>query len=48
MLKYIIKRLFQMVIVIFIVSLLVFILSSFTGDPVYMLLPQNASLEEDC
>ncbi|NMA12081.1 MAG: ABC transporter permease [Chloroflexi bacterium] len=46
MIRFIIRRFFQMILVLFIVSLMVFLLSSFTGDPVYMLLPPDATLEE--
>ncbi|MGI6774309.1 ABC transporter permease [Acetomicrobium sp.] len=46
MLKLVIKRLFQMVLVLLIVSLIVFILSSMIGDPVSLMVPENASPEE--
>jgi len=43
MTKYIIKRLYQMVIVLFIVSVIVFFVMSFTGDPVLMIVPPDAT-----
>jgi len=46
MIKYVIKRLFQMFIVLFVVSLVVFILTNFIGDPIAMLLPEDATQEE--
>lgn len=46
MLKYTIKRILQMFMVMLIVSLLVFMLTSFLGDPVNMLVKENASAEE--
>ena len=46
MLKYIVKRLIQMFVVLFVVSVLVFFLTNLIGDPVDMLVPQNATLEQ--
>lgn len=46
MVKYIIKRFIQMIAVLFIVSILVFLLTNFIGDPVDMLVPENATLEQ--
>ena len=46
MIKYFIKRLGQLVVVIFIVSILVFILTSVIGDPVFLLVQEDASPEE--
>lgn len=37
MLKYIVKRFVQMIVVLFVVSILVFMLTNFIGDPVDML-----------
>lgn len=46
MVKYIVKRFIQMIAVLFIVSILVFLLTNFIGDPVDMLVPENATLEQ--
>ena len=46
MIKYIIKRLLQMLVVLFVVSLVVFIFTNYIGDPISMLLPEDASQEE--
>ena len=46
MIKYVVKRFVQMIVVLFIVSLLVFLLTNFIGDPVDMLVPENATLEQ--
>ena len=46
MIKYVVKRFAQMIVVLFIVSLLVFLLTNFIGDPVDMLVPENATLEQ--
>lgn len=46
MLKYIVKRFVQMVVVLFVVSILVFMLTNFIGDPVDMLVPENATVEQ--
>ena len=45
MFRYFLRRLFQMFIVLFVVSVLVFIIMSFTGDPVYMLVPLDSKPE---
>ena len=46
MFGYLIKRLIQMVIVLWAVSVLVFIMMSFTGDPTFMMVPLDASDEQ--
>ncbi len=46
MLKYILKRFIQMFTVLFVVSVLVFLLTNFIGDPVDMLVKENATMEE--
>ncbi len=46
MIKYVVKRFIQMIAVLFIVSVLVFLLTNFIGDPVDMLVPENATLEQ--
>jgi len=46
MLKVLIKRLLQMILVLLIVSLIVFVLSSMIGDPVSLMVPENASPKE--
>lgn len=46
MLKYVIKRVMQMVLVLFVVSMVVFILTNYIGDPISILLPEDASEEE--
>lgn len=46
MIKYIIKRFMQMIVVLFVVSVLVFLLTNFIGDPVDMLVRENATAEE--
>ena len=46
MLKTIVQRFFQMILVMVIVSMLVFAMTYFIGNPVYLLLPQNASEEQ--
>ena len=46
MLKYIVKRFVQMIVVLFVVSILVFMLPNFIGDPVDMLVPENATVEQ--
>lgn len=43
MAKYLLKRVFQMVVVLFAVSLIVFFVMSFTGDPVLMIVPPTAT-----
>ena len=44
--KYIVKRFVQMIVVLFVVSILVFMLTNFIGDPVDMLVPENATVEQ--
>ena len=44
MIKYVVKRFAQMIVVLFIVSLLVFLLTNFIGDPVDMLVPEMQPL----
>lgn len=46
MLKYIVKRFMQMIVVLFVVSILVFMLTNFIGDPVDMLVPENATAQQ--
>lgn len=46
MIKYVIKRFAQMMAVLLIVSVLVFLMTNFIGDPVDMLVPEDATLEE--
>jgi peptide/nickel transport system permease protein len=46
MFGYLIKRLIQMVVVLWAVSVLVFIMMSFTGDPTYMMVPLDATDEQ--
>lgn len=46
MLGYLIKRLIQMIVVLWAVSVLVFIMMSFTGDPTYMMVPLDATDEQ--
>ncbi|MCX7560655.1 ABC transporter permease [Sulfitobacter sp. F26204] len=43
MLGYLLKRLIQMVLVLWIVSVIVFLMMSFTGDPVFMVVPIDAT-----
>ncbi|MCA0344370.1 ABC transporter permease [Shinella sp. 838] len=43
MLGYTIKRLLQMVLVLFVVSVIVFLMMSFTGDPVFMVIPIDST-----
>ena len=43
MLKTIIQRFFQMIIVMIIVSMLVFVMTYLISNPVYLLLPENAT-----
>lgn len=43
MIKYIFKRFYHMILVLFIVSIIVFFVMSFTGDPVLMLVPLDAT-----
>ncbi len=46
MISYLLKRVFQMVVVLWVVSILVFIMMSFTGDPTYMMVPLDATEAE--
>jgi peptide/nickel transport system permease protein len=46
MFGYLTKRLIQMVIVLWAVSVLVFVMMSFTGDPTYMMVPLDATEEQ--
>ncbi|KAE9627257.1 ABC transporter permease [Parasedimentitalea maritima] len=43
MLGYLLKRLIQMTLVLWVVSVIVFIMMSFTGDPVFMVVPIDAT-----
>ncbi len=43
MFKYITKRLYQMILVLFVVSIIVFFVMSFTGDPVLMMVTPDAT-----
>ncbi len=43
MLKYLLKRIVQMIVVLFTVSVIVFLVMSFTGDPVLMIVPPTAT-----
>jgi peptide/nickel transport system permease protein len=45
-LGYLLKRLIQMVFVLWVVSVLVFVMMSFTGDPTYMMVPLDATDEQ--
>lgn len=46
MLGYLLKRLVQMIVVLWAVSVLVFVMMSFTGDPTYMMVPLDATEEQ--
>ena len=46
MFGYLIKRLIQMVVVLWAVSVLVFFMMSFTGDPTFMMVPLDATEEQ--
>lgn len=46
MLQYTLKRFGQMIIVLFVVSILVFGVTRFTGDPVMLLVPQDATEDQ--
>lgn len=46
MFGYLIKRLIQMIVVLWVVSVLVFAMMSFTGDPTYMMVPLDATEEQ--
>ena len=43
MIRYFLKRLAQMVLVLLAVSVIVFLVMSFTGDPVLMIVPPTAT-----
>ncbi len=43
---YLIKRLLQMVVVLWVVSVVVFVMMSFTGDPTFMMVPLEATEDE--
>ncbi len=45
MIKYLIKRVAQMVVILFVVSMLIFVLTNFIGDPVNMMVSEKASQE---
>jgi peptide/nickel transport system permease protein len=46
MISYLLKRVVQMVAVLWVVSILVFTMMSFTGDPTYMMVPLDATEDE--
>lgn len=46
MAQYLVKRVFQLVLVLFIVSALVFVFTSILGNPVYLMVRENATEEE--
>ena len=46
MIGYLIKRLIQMLLVLWVVSVIVFMMMSFTGDPVFMVVPIDATDSE--
>lgn len=46
MIKFLIKRIWQLIIVLFAVSLLVFIMTSLVGDPLSLLVKENASASQ--
>ncbi len=46
MFSYLIRRIIQMMIVLWVVSVLVFVMMSFTGDPTYMMVPLDASPDD--
>ena len=43
MFGYLLKRLIQMSLVLWVVSVIVFLMMSFTGDPVFMVVPIDAT-----
>jgi peptide/nickel transport system permease protein len=43
---YLVKRFIQMIVVLWIVSVLVFVMMSFTGDPTFMMVPLDATDEQ--
>ena len=46
MAQYLVKRIMQLIMVLFIVSLLIFVFTSVLGNPVYLMVRENASEEE--
>lgn len=46
MFRFIVKRLFQLVLVLFAVSLIIFLFTSVMGNPVYLMVPENATAAE--
>lgn len=46
MLRYLITRVFQLVLVLFVVSILVFAFTSVMGNPVYLMVRENATEDE--
>ncbi len=46
MISYLIRRIFQMIGVLWVVSIIVFTMMSFTGDPTYMMVPLDATEDE--
>jgi len=44
--SYLIRRILQMVVVLWVVSVLVFVMMSFTGDPTYMMVPLDATPDD--
>jgi peptide/nickel transport system permease protein len=46
MISYLFKRVLQMLLVLWVVSILVFAMMSFTGDPTYMMVPLDATEDE--
>ena len=45
-LQFLVKRLTQLVLVVLVVSLIVFVLTSVLGNPVYLMVRENATPEE--
>ena len=46
MLRYLATRIFQLILVLFVVSILVFLFTSVMGNPVYLMVRENATEEE--
>lgn len=46
MLRYLVTRIFQLILVLFVVSLLVFMFTNVMGNPVYLMVKENATEEE--
>jgi len=46
MISYLVKRVLQMIVVLWVVSVIVFTMMSFTGDPTYMMVPLDATQDE--